>query len=157
MALNLPEIDQKAPQFDTVNQKNQAVCLNDYLGKKVVLYFYPKAMTPGCTTQACGIRDNQQAFEQANAVVLGISPDAPARLQKFIERDQLNFDLLADEDHAIADAYGVWGLKKFMGREYEGIHRITFIIDEQGQLKHIMQKVKTKSHHDDVLAILRTL
>ena len=157
MALNLPKIDQAAPQFSTVNQKNEAVSLQDFLGKKVVLYFYPKAMTPGCTTQACGIRDSQQAFEQVNAVVLGISPDAPARLQKFIERDQLNFDLLADEDHAIADAYGVWALKKFMGREYEGIHRITFIINEVGQLKHIMDKVKTKSHHDDVLEILRAL
>ena len=157
MALNLPKIDQAAPQFSTVNQKSEAVSLQDFLGKKVVLYFYPKAMTPGCTTQACGIRDSQQAFEQVNAVVLGISPDAPARLQKFIERDQLNFDLLADEDHAIADAYGVWALKKFMGREYEGIHRITFIINEDGQLKHIMDKVKTKSHHDDVLEILRAL
>lgn len=157
MALNLPEINQAAPQFTTENQKKESISLTDFLGKKVVLYFYPKAMTPGCTTQACGIRDNQSAFEQVNAVVLGISPDAPERLQKFIDRDQLNFDLLADEDHAIADAYGVWGLKKFMGREYEGIHRITFIIDEKGQLKHIMDKVKTKSHHDDVLEILRAL
>ena len=108
-------------------------------------------------SQACGIRDSKKEFEELNTVVLGISPDAPARLQKFIDRDKLNFDLLADEDHAIADAYGVWGLKKFMGREYEGIHRITFIIGEDGTLKHIMSKVKTKSHHDDVLEVLRTL
>lgn len=157
MSLNLPEINQAAPQFSTVNQKEEAVSLKDFLGKKVVLYFYPKAMTPGCTTQACGIRDSKKEFEELNTVVLGISPDAPARLQKFIDRDKLNFDLLADEDHAIADAYGVWGLKKFMGREYEGIHRITFIIGEDGTLKHIMSKVKTKSHHDDVLEVLRTL
>ncbi len=127
------------------------------IGKKVVLYFYPKAMTPGCTTQACGIRDSKSEFEALNTVVLGISPDAPERLQKFIDRDNLNFDLLADEDHAIADAYGVWGLKKFMGREYDGIHRITFILNEKGVLKHVMSKVKTKSHHDDVLEILRAL
>lgn len=156
MTLNLPSIDQSAPQFTTQNQKQEEVSLKDFLGKKVVLYFYPKAMTPGCTTQACGIRDSKKEFEALNAVVLGISPDAPARLQKFIDRDELNFDLLADEDHAIADAYGVWALKKFMGREYEGIHRITFIINEEGALKHIMEKVKTKSHHDDVLEILRT-
>lgn len=157
MPLNLPEVDQAAPQFNTVNQKNEQVSLIDFLGKKVVLYFYPKAMTPGCTTQACGIRDSRQDFEKLNAVVLGISPDSPERLQKFIDRDKLNFDLLADEDHSIADTYGVWGLKKFMGREYEGINRITFIINEDGTLKHVMDKVKTKSHHDDVLEILRTL
>ncbi len=157
MTLNLPNVDQVAPEFTTQNQKQEVVSLKDFLGKKVVLYFYPKAMTPGCTTQACGIRDSKSEFEALNTVVLGISPDAPERLQKFIDRDNLNFDLLADEDHAIADAYGVWGLKKFMGREYDGIHRITFILNEKGVLKHVMSKVKTKSHHDDVLEILRAL
>lgn len=157
MSLNLPDVDQAAPQFTTLNQKQEEVSLKDFLGKKVVLYFYPKAMTPGCTTQACGIRDSKKEFEALNTVVLGISPDAPARLQKFIDRDELNFDLLADEDHAIADAYGVWGLKKFMGREYDGIHRITFIINEEGVLKHVMNKVKTKTHHDDVIEILHSL
>lgn len=157
MSLNLPAVDQAAPSFNTVNQNEQDVSLADYLGKKVVLYFYPKAMTPGCTTQACGIRDSQAAFAQQNAVVLGVSPDAPERLQKFIERDQLNFDLLADPDHKIAEAYGVWGLKKFMGKEYEGVHRITFIIDAQGVLRHIMEKVNTKTHHDDVLAVLQAI
>lgn len=157
MSLNLPDVDQTAPQFTTLNQKQEEVSLKDFLGKKVVLYFYPKAMTPGCTTQACGIRDSKKEFEALNTVVLGISPDAPARLQKFIDRDELNFDLLADEDHAIANAYGVWGLKKFMGREYDGIHRITFIINEEGVLKHVMNKVKTKSHHDDVIEILNSL
>lgn len=157
MSLNLPAVDQAAPSFNTVNQNEQDVSLADYLGKKVVLYFYPKAMTPGCTTQACGIRDSQAEFAQQNAVVLGVSPDAPERLQKFIERDQLNFDLLADPDHKIAEAYGVWGLKKFMGKEYEGVHRITFIIDAQGVLRHIMEKVNTKTHHDDVLAVLQAI
>ena len=156
-ALNLPSVGAPAPVFSTVNQEDKAVSLTDFKGKKVVLYFYPKAMTPGCTTQACGIRDTQAEFAKRNAVVLGISPDAPARLVKFIEKEGLNFDLLSDEDHAIADQYGVWALKKFMGKEYEGIHRLTFIIDEQGNLAHIIEKVKTKSHHDDVLAILDSL
>lgn len=157
MTLNLPSIDQTAPQFSSKNQKEEDVSLSDFKGKKVVLYFYPKAMTPGCTNQACGIRDSKKELEDLNTVVLGVSPDAPARLQKFIDRDELNFDLLSDEDLSIANAYGVWGLKKFMGREYDGIHRITFIIDEEGTLRHIMQKVKTKTHHDDVLEILRSL
>lgn len=157
MSLNLPSVGAAAPSFATVNQNNEAVSLADFKGKNVVLYFYPKAMTPGCTTQACGIRDSQQEFAAANTVVLGISPDEPQRLQKFIERDQLNFDLLSDPEHKIADDYGVWGLKKFMGREYEGIHRITFIIDGEGVLRHIIDKVKTKSHHDDVLAIISSL
>jgi peroxiredoxin Q/BCP len=111
-------------------------------------------MTPGCTTQACGLRDSKAELEKRNAVALGISPDAPGRLTKFIEKESLNFDLLSDEDHSIADLYGVWGLKKFMGREFDGIHRITFIIDEQGKMANVMEKVKTKSHHDDVLGAL---
>lgn len=156
-ALNLPAIGKIAPKFSTLNQKGETVKLADLRGQRVVLYFYPKAMTPGCTTQACGIRDTKAEFEALNTVVLGISPDAPARLQKFIDKEELNFDLLSDEDHAIADQYGVWALKKFMGKEYEGIHRLTFIINEEGKLVHIMEKVKTKSHHDDVLAILKDL
>lgn len=155
--LNLPAVGKAAPAFKTVNQNGDTVALKDLKGKKVVLYFYPKAMTPGCTTQACGLRDVQADYEKRNTVVLGISPDAPNRLTKFIEKYDLNFDLLSDEDHSIADKYGVWALKKFMGKEYEGIHRITFIIGEDGKLVHIMEKVKTKSHHEDVLAILDDL
>ncbi|GGY39812.1 putative peroxiredoxin bcp [Bacterioplanes sanyensis] len=157
MSLNLPALGQPAPDFTTQNQRDETVSLSDFRGKTVVLYFYPKAMTPGCTTQACGIRDSQQEFADRNAVVLGISPDAPARLQKFIDKQELNFDLLSDEDHAIAEQYGVWALKKFMGKEFMGVHRLTFIIDSDGQLVHIMEKVKTKSHHDDVLALLDSL
>ncbi|WP_037337415.1 thioredoxin-dependent thiol peroxidase [Saccharospirillum impatiens] len=155
--LNLPTTGNPAPEFNTVNQNDEPVALSDYRGKKVVLYFYPKAMTPGCTTQACGLRDSKAELEKRNAVALGISPDAPKRLVKFIEKESLNFDLLSDEDHSIADKYGVWGLKKFMGREFDGIHRITFIIDEEGKMAHVMEKVKTKSHHDDVLAVLDSL
>ncbi|TCS41339.1 thioredoxin-dependent thiol peroxidase [Reinekea marinisedimentorum] len=156
-ALDLPTIGQPAPDFTTVNQDGTEVSMKSLLGKKVVLYFYPKAMTPGCTTQACGIRDTKAEFESRNTVVLGISPDAPSKLTRFIEKQELNFDLLSDEDHAIAESYGVWALKKFMGKEYVGIHRLTFIIDEQGKLAHIIEKVKTKTHHDDVLAILDSL
>ncbi len=157
MSLNFPHLNQPAPAFSAPDQHGNIVTLDSLRGRPVVLYFYPKAMTPGCTVQACGIRDHRDEFASLNAVVLGISPDAPQRLQKFIERDQLNFDLLSDEDHAIADAYGVWALKKFMGKEYEGIHRITFIIDAGGVLRHIIDKVKTKTHHDDALALLKTL
>lgn len=157
MPLNLPTVGQPAPDFTTQNQREEDVTLSALKGKTVILYFYPKAMTPGCTVQACGLRDSKAELESRNAIALGISPDAPKRLQKFIDRDELNFDLLSDEDHAIADKYGVWALKKFMGKEYEGIHRLTFIINAEGTLVHIIEKVKTKTHHDDVLAILDNL
>jgi peroxiredoxin Q/BCP len=157
MSLTFPPLDQVAPQFTTTDQNGETVSLADFKGKKVVLYFYPKASTPGCTTQACGIRDNKDAFAQANTVVLGVSPDATKRLTNFTVKQELNFPLLSDEDNAIAESYGVWALKKFMGKEYIGIHRITFIIDEAGILRHVMEKVKTKSHHDDVLNIINAL
>jgi peroxiredoxin Q/BCP len=154
----LPKVGNNAPAFSLINQKGDKVTLKDFKGEKaVVLYFYPKAMTPGCTTQACAIRDNKTKLSRAGAVVLGVSPDPVKRLLKFIERDKLNFDLLSDEDHAIAEKYGVWGLKKFMGREYMGINRMTFIIGKDGKLKHIMEKVNTKTHHDDVLAVIKSL
>jgi len=157
MSLNFPPVDQPAPAFSALNQNSETVTLDSLKGKKVVLYFYPKAMTPGCTVQACGIRDIRADYEALNTVVLGISPDAPARLQRFIDKQELNFDLLSDEDHSIAEAYGVWAMKKFMGREFMGVHRVTFVMDENGVLRHIMKKVKTKSHHDDLLEILREL
>lgn len=152
--MEFPKIGHKAPAFSLQNQRGETVKLADLKGKKVVLYFYPKAMTPGCTTQACGLRDAKAEYEAANVVVLGVSPDPFERLKKFEDKHELNFDLLSDEDHAIAEKYGVWGLKKFMGREFMGVNRVTFIIDEQGQLSHIMPKVKTKSHHDDVLELI---
>lgn len=153
----LPEINQAAPDFTTPNQRAEEVKLSDFKGQKVLLYFYPKAMTPGCTTQACELTANLNEFEQLNTKVLGISPDKPEKLQKFIDKEALNFDLLSDTDHSIAEAYGVWGLKKFMGKEYDGIHRTSFFIDEQGTLKHIMEKVKTKTHHADALKILKEI
>ena len=157
MSLAFPPLDQIAPQFTTTDQNGEEVSLADFKGKKVVLYFYPKASTPGCTVQACGIRDNKDTFAKANTVVLGISPDATKRLTNFTTKQELNFPLLSDEDNSIAESYGVWALKKFMGKEYVGIHRVTFIIDEEGILRHIMEKVKTKTHHDDVLNIINTL
>jgi len=126
------------------------VSLVDFAGKKnVVLYFYPKAMTPGCTVQACGIRDSDGQFNDLDTVVLGVSPDSVARLVKFEDKQELNFTLLSDEDHGVIASYGAWDLKKFMGREYMGVLRSTFIIDKQGKIIHVMEKVKTKSHHED--------
>ncbi len=154
--MTFPKIGNKAPAFTLVNQNGEKVKLSSFAGKKnVVLYFYPKALTPGCTVQACGIRDNDKAFSKVDTVVLGVSPDPVEKLTKFIDKHELNFDLLSDEGHPIAEKYGVWGLKKFMGREFMGILRTTFIIDKEGRLRHIMDKVKTKTHHDDVLAIIK--
>jgi peroxiredoxin Q/BCP len=153
--MNLPEAGTPAPDFQARNQRSEAMSLSNFEGKNLILYFYPKAMTPGCTTQACGLRDSKAELESVNAVAVGISPDAPERLQRFIDKQDLNFDLLSDEDHQIAEAYGVWGLKKFMGKEYMGIHRITFIIGPDGTLRHVMPKVKTKTHHDDVINWLK--
>ncbi len=147
-----------APVLTLLNQAEEKVSLKDFRGKSaVVLYFYPKAMTPGCTAQACGLRDSKKQLAKLGAVALGISPDPVKRLAKFEEKESLNFDLLADEDHSVADKYGVWDLKKFMGREYMGIVRTTFIIDKTGRLVHIMDKFKTKTHHDDVLELLKDL
>lgn len=152
--MNFPEIGKKAPAFTLLNQNEDKVSLADFKGKNVVIYFYPKASTPGCTVQACGIRDSKKSFEKLNTVVLGISPDEPSRLRNFVAKKELNFTLLSDVGHVVADAYGVWGPKKFMGRVFDGIHRISFIIDTKGNLRHIMEKVKTKSHHDDVIAFI---
>ena len=148
----LPKIGNLAPAFSLQNQQGDKVSLKDFKTKKnVVIYFYPKASTPGCTVQACGIRDSAAAFKKLNTVVLGISPDPIKRLQIIIDKQGLNFDLLSDEGHGIADKYGAWGPKKFMGKEYDGILRSTFIVGKDGKLKTIMDKVKTKSHHDDVI------
>lgn len=146
----------KAPQFSLQNQNDETVSLTDYAGKKVLVYFYPKAMTPGCTTQAQGLRDVNDELTAKNVVVLGVSPDAVKRLPKFIEKENLNFTLLSDEDHTVADAFGVWGPKKFMGKEYDGIHRQTFLIDENGVIEHVFNKFKTKEHHTVVLDYLNS-
>ena len=154
--LKLPQVGKAAPAFKLKNQKGEFVSLKDFKGEKdVVLYFYPKAMTPGCTVQACGLRDAKRKYSAKGVAVLGVSIDAPERLMKFREKEGLNFDLLSDEDHKIAEKYGVWDMKKFMGREFMGIHRLTFIIGKDGKIKHIMEKVNTKTHHEDALAWIK--
>lgn len=152
--MNRVEAGQAAPTFTLPDQDGNAVSLSELRGKKVLVYFYPKAMTPGCTVQAQCLRDSKNALDKHNVVVLGISPDPVKRLPKFIEKEGLNFTLLSDEDHAVADAFGVWGPKKFMGREFDGIHRISFLIDEQGQVEKVFDKFKTKDHHEVVLDYL---
>ena len=152
------KIGSAAPAFSAQDQNGNKVSLKDFKGKNhIVLYFYPKAMTPGCTVQACGLRDSKKELAELGAVALGLSPDPASRLKKFEKKEDLNFRLLSDEDHEIADKYGIWGLKKFMGREFMGIIRTTFVIDNKGKLIHIMDKVRTKTHHDDVVKILKVL
>lgn len=143
-----------APHFSLPNEHGEQVTLSELSGKKVLMYFYPKAMTPGCTVQAQCLRDTQNEFSNHNVVVFGVSPDPVKRLPKFIEKEGLNFSLLSDEDHAIAEAFGVWGEKKFMGKIYDGIHRISFLIDENGMIEHVFDKFKTKEHHEVILAYL---
>lgn len=154
----LPKIGNLAPAFTLLDQDGNKVSLKQFRdNSNVVLYFYPKAMTPGCTVQACGIRDSKKELAKLDTVVLGVSPDPVARLGRFIEKQDLNFTLLSDEDHAVTEKYGAWGLKKFMGREFMGVLRSTFIIGKDGRLKQVMDKVKTKTHHDDVIALIKEL
>jgi len=143
-----------APDFALQSDAGETVKLSDLHGKQVVLYFYPKDDTPGCTTQACGIRDVYGEFERAGAVVLGVSPDSEASHVKFKEKFALPFALLADTDHAVSEQYGVWGEKKYMGRTYMGVSRSTFVIAEDGTVKKVMLNVKPATHADDVLAAL---
>lgn len=145
---------QKAPYFSLLNEKGEMVNLADFKGKNVILYFYPKDMTPGCTTEACDFRDKFEDFSHLNAVVLGVSPDNASKHTKFIDKHGLPFSLLVDEDHAIAEAYGVWVLKKMYGREYMGIERSTFLIDAEGKLVKAWRKVRVKNHIEEVYAYL---
>jgi peroxiredoxin Q/BCP len=147
------KIGDMAPEFNLEDQNGKPVSLKDFRGKNVVVYFYPKAMTPGCTVQACSLRNSQSKLNDANIVVLGISADPVKKLKQFETKDKLNFTLLSDPDHKLIEAYGSWGMKKFMGREYMGILRQSFLIDQTGKIIHIMNKVDTKTHHDDVLKV----
>ena len=150
------EVGTPAIDFSLINQRGEKVSLSDYRGKKnVVLYFYPKAMTPGCTVQACGIRDSKAEFDALDTVVMAVSPDSVDRLIKFEDKQELNFTLLSDEEHQTTEQYGAWNMKKFMGREYMGVLRSTFIIGKDGTIKYVMAKVKTKTHHDDALAWIK--
>jgi thioredoxin-dependent peroxiredoxin len=145
-----------APDFELPSDSGETVKLSELRGKPVVLYFYPKDDTPGCTTQACGIRDAYGEFQREGAVVLGVSADDETSHTKFRDKYELPFALLADTDHAVSEQYGVWGEKKYMGRTYMGISRWTFVIDADGNVKKVLPNVKPANHVDDVLAVLRS-
>ena len=145
--LNIGDI---APAINSIDENGEVITLSQFKGKKVILYFYPKDMTPGCTMQSCNLRDNYQFLLDNGYVVLGCSADSPERHLKFIAKHELPFSLISDESKEVLNAYGVWGPKKFMGREYDGIHRTTFVIDEKGIIEDIITKVKTKGHTNQI-------
>ncbi len=148
-------VNMEAPDFTLLNEKEEKVSLRDYRGKKVVLYFYPKDMTPGCTTEACDFRDRHEEFSNLNTVILGVSGDEASKHTKFIEKYGLPFSLLVDENHEVSLKYGVWVLKKMYGREFMGIERSTFLINEEGIVEKEWRKVKVKNHIEEVLESLR--
>jgi peroxiredoxin Q/BCP len=153
----LPQVGQPAPDFKLASTDDKEVSLNDFKGKQaVVLYFYPKDDTPGCTTEACSFRDLKSLFNQNGAEILGVSPDSVKSHKKFREKFHLTFPLLADADHAVAEQYGVWQQKKFMGREYMGIARTTFVVDKEGTIKAVFPNVKVEGHADKVLEALKS-
>lgn len=145
----------RAPSFSLPDQDGNIHALADYRGRYLLLYFYPKDDTPGCTKEACALRDADPDFSKLDAAVLGVSADSVKSHKKFVEKYGLTFPLLADEDRSVVDAYGVWGPKKFMGREYEGIKRISFLIDPEGKIKKVYESVKPEKHAEEVLADLR--
>ena len=144
-------VGDKAPDFVALNEFGQSTSLSEFLGKKVILYFYPKDMTPGCTAESCNLGENYSLLQENGFIVLGVSPDSSKSHQKFIDKYNLPFSLIADEDKAVIKAFGVWGPKKFMGKEYDGVHRTTFVIDEDGVIEKVFSKVKTKDHTNQIL------
>ena len=144
-------VGDKAPDFVALNESGLSTSLSQFLGKKVVLYFYPKDMTPGCTAESCNLGENYTLLQEKGFIVLGVSPDSSKSHQKFIDKYNLPFSLIADEDKAVIKAFGVWGPKKFMGKEYDGVHRTTFVIDEVGVIEKVFSKVKTKDHTNQIL------
>jgi peroxiredoxin Q/BCP len=151
----IPAKDSKAPDFSLPDETGRIHELSQYLGKPVILYFYPKDDTPGCTVEACSFRDNYHAFKKAGAVVLGVSPDTVRSHAKFKEKHNLSFPLLADEKHAVCEMYGVWGRKKFLGKEYDGVFRTTFVIDPDGRIKKVFENVKPTEHAKEVLEAIQ--
>ena len=147
----------QAPDFTLPDQSGEPVTLSDLRGQTVVLYFYPRADTPGCTTQACGVRDHAADYDEIDARVIGISPDPVTAVRKFADKYDLGFTLLADEDHAVADAYGTWGEKSMYGKTYMGVQRATFIIDADGRIAKVFPRVSPKTHDDAVLEALGAL
>ena len=146
---------EEAPQFSLPDQDGELVSSDDFEGQQILLYFYPKAMTPGCTVQACNLRDSADDFKKYNVVVIGISTDKPEKLSRFVDKELLNFTLLSDEDHKTCDAFGVWGEKEFMGKTYDGIHRISFLIGKDGKIEKVFDDFKTANHHTVVLDYLK--
>ncbi len=140
-----------APNFSALDQDGNTITLSDYKGKKLVVFFYPKASTPGCTAEACNLNDNYDRFKAQGYEILGVSADSAKRQANFKTKYGFQYPLLADEDKSVIEAFGVWGPKKFMGKEYDGIHRTTFVIDENGVLEDVIIKVKTKAHTDQIL------
>jgi len=149
------EVGKQAPQFTLPNQKGEKVSLADYKGKHVVLYFYPKDMSPGCTTEACDFRDNHESFGELDAVIVGVSPDPVEDHKEFIDKHDLPFELLADEDHKVCEEYDVWKLKKMFGKEFYGVVRSTFIIDPEGNLKKEFRDVNAEGHVEEALNYIR--
>jgi peroxiredoxin Q/BCP len=147
----------QAPDFSLLDENNTHRRLSDYRGRPVVLYFYPKDDTPGCTTEACNFRDDYSVYINADIIILGVSPDSPQSHAKFKEKYSLPFPLLADEGHKVCDQYGVWGPKKFMGREYEGVLRTTFLVDSNGRIAKVFENVRPAEHSAEVLAAVKTL
>lgn len=141
----------KAPHFESTDQNGNTVSLNDFKGKKVILYFYPKDMTPGCTKEACNLRDHNSELKEKGFEIVGVSADDEKKHAKFAEKYDLNFPLLADTEKEVIQAYGVWGPKTFMGKTRDGIHRTTFVIDENGVIENVIKKVKTKEHAEQIL------
>jgi thioredoxin-dependent peroxiredoxin len=141
----------RAPDFQGIDQDGKTVALADFSGKKLIIYFYPKDDTPGCTAEACNLRDNYETLQAQGYALVGVSPDTAKKHQKFIDKYSLPFPLIADTEKEVANAFGVWGLKKFMGREYEGVHRTTFVIDENGTIAQVFAKVDTKAHAEQIL------
>ena len=143
----------KAPEFEGIDQNGNEVKSTDYKGKKYVLFFYPKASTPGCTAEACDLRDNEEALKAKGYKIIGVSADSVKRQKNFATKYDLNYPLIADEDKKIIEAFGVWGRKKFMGREFDGILRTTFLVDENGIIEEVINKVKTKEHAKQILEV----
>jgi len=144
-------VGDQAPNFSGENEKGETISLSDYAGKKLILFFYPKDNTPGCTAEACNLRDNYSELQEKGFELLGVSPDSPKKHTNFIKKFEFPFSLLADTELETIKAYGIWGPKKFMGREYEGVHRTTFVIDEEGKVLEIFKKVKTKTHAEQIM------
>ncbi len=153
--MNLLKFNDIAPNFSLPDHDGENIHLSDYLGQRVLIYFYPKAMTPGCTVQACGLRDNMDKLKKAGVEVLGISTDKPEKLLQFAEKELINFTLLSDANHEVSQKFGVWGKKIFMGKNYDGIHRTSFLIDKRGRIEKVFNNFNTTNHHSIILSYLQ--